>query len=440
MDSVKARALAAGLLLVLFMLCPVSAQEPARRVQASTRQPHMFYEPQAKYPPLGAIQAFREGLPTALGAALASLVLAMWLTRPLPEMERALHERQVKTSSQSQSFPGPLQACPEPSPSALSAATSDSLEPVDDLSAPAEMEEQPAFSEPPARPEALKPQPLPETEVPLPEPFAVIPGPPQAGSALVPPPPNESLRSLEKSCRARERVLAETLLRQPVAPSKRVRPPLDNPLLALSWSQVAPECLLPFREGESSRPGLLVYLVEPDRVGGFLAALAAELLLESTGSLILATVSVGPLEVVQTLLEVEPTTPPAEVLARLRREGRAIEQVVRRLYVPRPGGMALEDLLRRARDLREGGGGLAGVLFEPITRLEVGTGDLSSWLHRVHDGAALAGFPVFMVAARPGFPVESCPGQVLTLSEAEVARIIGHSRAEERSRGGAHAS
>ncbi len=446
MDSVRVRLLAAGLFLTLalavVLVFPVSAQQPGRRVQASTRQPHMFYEPQAKYPPLGAMQAFRDGLPTALGAALASLLLAMWLTRPLPEMERALHERQVKTPTVAPSSPGPLLVTPEAPSSnpASSAGTSDRLEPAEESSAPPVLEEPATCPDPPAGPETPGQAALPGVEASLPEPLLEDPPSLQAGPTLGPVEPTAlragALRSLRAPGRTRKPDLTEEALREPVPPARRLRPPLDSPLLAFSWNQVAPEHILPFREGESSCPGLLVYLVEPDRVSGFLASLACELLLESTGSLILATVSAGPLEVVQALLEAEPTTTPAELLVRLRREGRALEKVVRRLFVPRPGGVSLEDLLRRARDLREGRGGLAGVLVEPISRLEVGGGDLHAWLQRLHDGAALGGFPVFMVAARPGFPVETCPGRVLTLGEAEVARITGRSSAGEESRRG----
>jgi hypothetical protein len=458
-DPVRRCLLAAGLFLamLLVLLFPASAQQPERRVQA-TRQPHMFYEPQAKYPPLGAMRAFREGLPTALGAALASLLLAMWLTRPVPEMERALHQRQLKASTAAPSAPGSRAAPPAASSSDFEASpgTSEPLEAVEEGPALPIPEEgpagpaQPAESEtatqeaPPAS-EASLPEPgsstreaPPASEACLPEPLLEGPRLPQVGPTRVPIDPASpvvgTLGALQAPGRTRKPDSTRHALRESVCPSKRTRPPLDNPLLAFSWNQVAPEHLLPFREGESSNPGLLVYLVEPDRVGGFLAALACELLLESTGSLILATVSAGPLEVVQALLEAEPTTPPAELLVRLRREGRAVEKVVRRLYVPRPGGVSLEDLLRRARDLREGRGGLAGVLLEPISRLEVGGGDLPSWLRRLHEGAALGGFPVFMVASRAGFPVGSCPGRVLTLGESEVARIIGRAAAGEESR------
>jgi len=433
--------LAAGLFLamLLVLLFPASAQQPERRVQA-TRQPHMFYEPQAKYPPLGAMRAFREGLPTALGAALASLLLAMWLTRPVPEMERALHQRQLKASTAAPSAPGSRAAPPAASSSDFEASpgTSEPLEAVEEGPALPIPEEGPAGPAQPAESETATQEAPPASEACLPEPLLEGPRLPQVGPTRVPIDPASpvvgTLGALQAPGRTRKPDSTRHALRESVCPSKRTRPPLDNPLLAFSWNQVAPEHLLPFREGESSNPGLLVYLVEPDRVGGFLAALACELLLESTGSLILATVSAGPLEVVQALLEAEPTTPPAELLVRLRREGRAVEKVVRRLYVPRPGGVSLEDLLRRARDLREGRGGLAGVLLEPISRLEVGGGDLPSWLRRLHEGAALGGFPVFMVASRAGFPVGSCPGRVLTLGEAEVARIIGRAAAGEESR------
>lgn len=433
--------LAAGLFLamLLVLLFPASAQQPERRVQA-TRQPHMFYEPQAKYPPLGAMRAFREGLPTALGAALASLLLAMWLTRPVPEMERALHQRQLKASTAAPSAPGSRAAPPAASSSDFEASpgTSEPLEAVEEGPALPIPEEGPAGPAQPAESETATQEAPPASEACLPEPLLEGPRLPQVGPTRVPIDPASpvvgTLGALQAPGRTRKPDSTRHALRESVCPSKRTRPPLDNPLLAFSWNQVAPEHLLPFREGESSNPGLLVYLVEPDRVGGFLAALACELLLESTGSLILATVSAGPLEVVQALLEAEPTTPPAELLVRLRREGRAVEKVVRRLYVPRPGGVSLEDLLRRARDLREGRGGLAGVLLEPISRLEVGGGDLPSWLRRLHEGAALGGFPVFMVASRAGFPVGSCPGRVLTLGESEVARIIGRAAAGEESR------
>lgn len=433
--------LAAGLFLamLLVLLFPASAQQPERRVQA-TRQPHMFYEPQAKYPPLGAMRAFREGLPTALGAALASLLLAMWLTRPVPEMERALHQRQLKASTAAPSAPGSRAAPPAASSSDFEASpgTSEPLEAVEEGPALPIPEEGPAGPAQPAESETATQEAPPASEASLPEPLLEGPRLPQVGPTRVPIDPASpvvgTLGALQAPGRTRKPDSTRHALRESVCPSKRTRPPLDNPLLAFSWNQVAPEHLLPFREGESSNPGLLVYLVEPDRVGGFLAALACELLLESTGSLILATVSAGPLEVVQALLEAEPTTPPAELLVRLRREGRAVEKVVRRLYVPRPGGVSLEDLLRRARDLREGRGGLAGVLLEPISRLEVGGGDLPSWLRRLHEGAALGGFPVFMVASRAGFPVGSCPGRVLTLGESEVARIIGRAAAGEESR------
>jgi hypothetical protein len=425
--------------MLLVLLFPASAQQPERRVQA-TRQPHMFYEPQAKYPPLGAMRAFREGLPTALGAALASLLLAMWLTRPVPEMERALHQRQLKASTAAPSAPGSRAAPPAASSSDFEASpgTSEPLEAVEEGPALPIPEEGPAGPAQPAESETATQEAPPASEACLPEPLLEGPRLPQVGPTRVPIDPASpvvgTLGALQAPGRTRKPDSTRHALRESVCPSKRTRPPLDNPLLAFSWNQVAPEHLLPFREGESSNPGLLVYLVEPDRVGGFLAALACELLLESTGSLILATVSAGPLEVVQALLEAEPTTPPAELLVRLRREGRAVEKVVRRLYVPRPGGVSLEDLLRRARDLREGRGGLAGVLLEPISRLEVGGGDLPSWLRRLHEGAALGGFPVFMVASRAGFPVGSCPGRVLTLGEAEVARIIGRAAAGEESR------
>ena len=433
--------LAAGLFLamLLVLLFPASAQQPERRVQA-TRQPHMFYEPQAKYPPLGAMRAFREGLPTALGAALASLLLAMWLTRPVPEMERALHQRQLKASTAAPSAPGSRAAPPAASSSDFEASpgTSEPLEAVEEGPALPIPEEGPAGPAQPAESETATQEAPPASEACLPEPLLEGPRLPQVGPTRVPIDPASpvvgTLGALQAPGRTRKPDSTRHALRESVCPSKRTRPPLDNPLLAFSWNQVAPEHLLPFREGESSNPGLLVYLVEPDRVGGFLAALACELLLESTGSLILATVSAGPLEVVQALLEAEPTTPPAELLVRLRREGRAVEKVVRRLYVPRPGGVSLEDMLRRARDLREGRGGLAGVLLEPISRLEVGGGDLPSWLRRLHEGAALGGFPIFMVASRPGFPVGSCPGRVLTLGEAEVARITGRAAAGEESR------
>ena len=433
--------LAAGLFLamLLVLLFPASAQQPERRVQA-TRQPHMFYEPQAKYPPLGAMRAFREGLPTALGAALASLLLAMWLTRPVPEMERALHQRQLKASTAAPSAPGSRAAPPAASSSDFEASpgTSEPLEAVEEGPALPIPEEGPAGPAQPAESETATQEAPPASEACLPEPLLEGPRLPQVGPTRVPIDPASpvvgTLGALQAPGRTRKPDSTRHALRESVCPSKRTRPPLDNPLLAFSWNQVAPEHLLPFREGESSNPGLLVYLVEPDRVGGFLAALACELLLESTGSLILATVSAGPLEVVQALLEAEPTTPPAELLVRLRREGRAVEKVVRRLYVPRPGGVSLEDMLRRARDLREGRGGLAGVLLEPISRLEVGGGDLPSWLRRLHEGAALGGFPVFMVASRAGFPVGSCPGRVLTLGEAEVARITGRAAAGEESR------
>jgi hypothetical protein len=441
----------------MVLVFPVSAQQPERRVQA-TRQPHMFYEPQAKYPPLGAMGAFREGLPTALGAALASLLLAMWLTRPVPEMERALHQRQLKTSTAAPSAPVPSPAPPAAPSSDFEASlrTSEPLEAVEEGSALPIPEEGPAGPERPADSETATQEALPTSEASLPEPGsstqealaaseASLPKPllevprlprvgPTRGSIDASAPRAGTLGALQAPGRTRKPDSTRHTLRESVCPSRRTRPPLENPLLAFSWNQVAPEHILPFREGESSNPGLVVYLVEPDRVGGFLAALACELLLESTGSLILATVSAGPLEVVQALLEAEPTTPPAELLVRLRREGRAVEKVVRRLYVPRPGGVSLEDMLRRARDLREGRGGLAGVLLEPISRLEVGGGDLPSWLRRLHEGAALGGFPIFMVASRPGFPVGSCPGRVLTLGEAEVARITGRAAAGEESR------
>lgn len=436
----RGRLLAAGLFLalVLALVFPVSAQEPGRRVQA-TRQPHMFYEPQAKYPPLGAMQAFREGLPKALGAALVSLFLAMWLTRPLPEMERALHRRQLKTSTAALSAPVPPPPPPtlpspdfEPSP-----GTSESLETVGEGLALPIPEEGPAEPDRPAEQETATQMALAIGEASPLQPLLEAPHLPQVVPSEPAVPRGNNLGALRIPDRIRKSESTGPPLRESVCSSRRIRPPLDNPLQPFSWDQVAPEHILPFREGESSDPGLLVYLVEADRVGGFLAALACELLLESKGSLILATVSAGLPEVVQALLEADPTTPPAELLVRLRREGRNLEKMVRRIYMPRPGGVSLEGLLRQARDLREGREGLAGVLLEPISRLEVGGGDLPSWLRRLHEGAALGGFPVFMAASQPGFPVESCPGRVLALGEVEVARIIGSSASGEEAHRGA---
>ncbi len=95
------RRLALAWLVLVLLAAPVGADEKARGVVPLTRSPHMFEEPQAKYPPLGAVDAFREALPLAVGAALASFALAMWLTRPLPEMEMALHQRETRV-------PGPV--------------------------------------------------------------------------------------------------------------------------------------------------------------------------------------------------------------------------------------------------------------------------------------------------------------------------------------------
>lgn len=409
MDPVRLRILLMALCSLLALANPVWAQQPGH--QASTRQPHMFYEPQAKYPPLGAMQAFREGLPMAIGSALVSLVLAMWLTRPLPEVERALYERQARSSQ-----PDPPKAPPPPGPPEQDAV--DLAEPPGKAATP-EAEEEPVSGPGPESPllkEVSGPADLPVLDSPETLPSVLRP------AALEPSLPRpEALRPVERLPQARP--LVPALPAGTSGFTRGIRPPLETPLVPFAWEQVAPENMLPFREGEFCNPGLVVYLVDPERVAGVLAALAVELLLESPGGLVLATVSAGPLEVVQFLLEAGPAIPPAELLARLRREGRAMERIVRRVWTPPPGGMPLEDLLRRARELREGRGGLAGVVLEPLTRLELGGGELSAWLERLHQGAALAGFPLFMVASRRGFPIESCPGRILTLGEAEVSRI-----------------
>lgn len=84
MDPVRA------LLLVAFLLLagPAWAQGPG--VKPLERSPHIFYEPQVKYPAQGADEAAGAALPLALGAALAVFAGAFWLTRPLPELEMAL--------------------------------------------------------------------------------------------------------------------------------------------------------------------------------------------------------------------------------------------------------------------------------------------------------------------------------------------------------------
>ncbi len=153
------------------------------------------------------------------------------------------------------------------------------------------------------------------------------------------------------------------------------------------------------------------------------ALLAADLLLDSPGRVILASVSAGPAEVVEVLLEAGPQTPRAESRARLRREGRAIDLLARRLFVPRGGGLTAEGLLRRGRELAEVKGGCAGVVLEPATRLEMGSLDLASWLRALHEVGTHGGFPLFLVAPRPGFPVGSSPGRVVDLDEVEIARL-----------------
>lgn len=78
------------LLLVALVLLtgPAWAQGPG--VKPLERSPHIFYEPQVKYPAQGADEAAGAALPLALGAALAVFAGAFWLTRPLPDLEMAL--------------------------------------------------------------------------------------------------------------------------------------------------------------------------------------------------------------------------------------------------------------------------------------------------------------------------------------------------------------
>lgn len=78
----------AALLLLALLGGSAWAQGPG--VKPLERSPHIFYEPQVKYPAQGADEAVGTALPMALGAALAVFAGAFWLTRPLPELEMAL--------------------------------------------------------------------------------------------------------------------------------------------------------------------------------------------------------------------------------------------------------------------------------------------------------------------------------------------------------------
>ncbi len=367
------RRLALALVLLILWVAPVGADEKVKGVKPLTRSPHMFEEPQAKYPPLGAIEAFRGGLPLALGIALASLALATWLTRPLPEVELALEQREAR-------LPGPV-AWP------------------------------------------TGPVPTPQRTAPA------VEGPPSGGPAAPPTAPVNVPQVLRSAAPEAPEPAVLRLVPAPVrrTAEPRVPPPAESPLRPLDWQEVAPDRPLPFRDRQSTLPGLVVYLADPPRVPALLALLTADLLLDLPGRVVLASVSAGPADVVEALLETGPETPRTEVLARVRQEGKALDRLARRLLVPTGEGLTVEGLLRRARDLAEGRGGLAGVVLDSATRLEMGRSHLVPWLRSLHEVGCHGEFPVFLVAPRPGFPALQCPGRVVDLDDMETARLLARS-------------
>lgn len=110
MDPVRVLLLAA----LLLVAGPAWAQGPG--VKPLERSPHIFYEPQVKYPAQGADEAAGAALPLALGAALAVFAGAFWLTRPLPELEMAL-----ATAGPPAPAPAPPPVLPAPPVAALPA-------------------------------------------------------------------------------------------------------------------------------------------------------------------------------------------------------------------------------------------------------------------------------------------------------------------------------
>jgi len=368
------RRLALALVLLILVAAPVVADEKAKGVRPLTRSPHMFEEPQAKYPPLGAVQAFRGALPMALGIALASFALATWLTRPLPELELALQQREARLPA---AVAAPVGVIPALERVAPSLAPSTEVAPSGGSQA--------APNAPAAAPQVAR---------------SPAPGAPEpAVLRLVPAP-----------------------VRRPAGP--RFTPPPESPLRPLDWQEVAPDRPLPFRDRQSGCPGLVVYLADASRVPALLALLTADLLLEQPGRVVLASVSAGPADVVEALLEVGPDTPRAEVLARVRQEGKALDRLARRLFVPTGEGLSVEGLLRRGRDLAEDRGGLAGIVLDAATRLEMGRPDPASWLRSLHEIGCHGEFPVFLVASRSGFPSQDCPGCRVDLDDAECARLL----------------
>lgn len=275
------------LLLVLLLTGPGWAQGPGNPVKPLERSPHIFYEPQVKYPPQGADEAFGGALPLALAAALGVFGGVFWLTRPVAQLELALDHAHARAESPAATVPV-VSAAP-----AAPAAVADE---------PREVAEEP-------RPVAREPVAV-VREEPLPAP---------------PPPRREAPRRLAGA---------------PVG--ARMAPPAESPLRRFSWSEAAETTPLPLVPGESTGPGLVAYLAPAAVRPRLLAATAAALLEGTKGRVILLATGVTPVEVIACLGGDSPEA--------VRRNARRLERLARRLYLPRGGTLPVERLLRAAED------------------------------------------------------------------------------------------
>lgn len=143
---------------------------------------------------------------------------------------------------------------------------------------------------------------------------------------------------------------------------------------------------MPLVPGEATGPGLVAYLAPAEVRPRLLARTAAALLRETEGRVVLAASGVTAEEVLGAL-----AGPGGATLEGLRREGRRLERLLRRLEVPRGGPLPVERFLRAAA-------GASAVVVDAAARLEMGSPEPARWLGDLHSGASHFGFPVFLVA------------------------------------------
>lgn len=378
------RPLLAVLCLLLWILPAPARERPSNPyfnpVRAPAERPHMFWEPQVRYPPEGADEALRHALPRALFLALLTFALANLLTRPSSPLAGEV---------------GPVGA------------------------AEASGEGKPVGAEMPI-------------EVGESRPVAVSAEPPAAKADPVgrPQPCGEALRQVAP----RETGAAPAPpLQGETGPAGRDGFPAPSGgvgLRSFSWEAALglATISLPFVPGATVEAGLVGYLAEEPLRRLLGPAITGYLLRESRSAVVLLAGSFSDEEVGEGLLAGEAGAPARTLEGRpLSRALRRAQAFSRRLFVPADTRLAPQALCRRLAALADEFGS-AVVVADLEARGLVGASDAETWMGRLHEVCRRAGVAA-LVVGEPG----RCPREDLFLRTYELrSEGLGTVRLAER--------